>query len=93
MKKRAEPEKLILKRSVPVESFGGEEHYPLPAGEYRPTVWDVGGGGCGFNEWWLVTVDCHQFALGLPAQEWKFLAGKGFLTIQKKEGVCAEMVV
>lgn len=89
----AKPEKLVLKRSVPVESFGeGARMFPLPAGEYQPTVWDVGD-GCGFNEWWLVTVDCHQYALGLPAQEWKFLAGKGFLTIKKKEGVCAERVV
>lgn len=78
----AEPEKIILKKTIPVESFGGEERFfSLPPGEYEPTVWTVGNGNA---DWWLVGIEGYNFMLGLPAEEWKFLAGKGILTISKK---------
>lgn len=68
-------------RTIPVESFGGEEEpIFLPPGEYQPTELCIKK-----KVWWLVSLDCHEFMVGLPAEDWRLLAGQRFLTIKKGE--------
>ena len=73
------PEKLVILRSVPVDSFGNTpEQVFAPQGEYRPLLSAVGDGE---GDWWIFSMDCHPFLVGLPVVEWQILAKKGFLQI------------